>query len=215
LETPVNSNLGNGTETGRGLHHPRGLFCSAMAQLEQNIFLIGPMGSGKTSIGRVLAKELGLEFCDCDQELERQTGASVNLIFDVEGEAGFRERETQLLEKLVRGRGLLVATGGGVVMRAVNRKLLREGGLVVWLKTSVDQQLTRLSHDKTRPLLQAPDRRARLRQLARERDPLYQSIADIEFTSPDRHFKQAAHALLRKIQDFQNAPTQASADAKR
>ena len=104
------------------------------------------MGSGKTTIGRLVAQELGLEFRDCDQELEKMTGASVNLIFDVEGEAGFRERESQLLAQLSTEKGILVATGGGVVKHAENRKILRRSGLVVWLKVSVDQQLSRLSH---------------------------------------------------------------------
>lgn len=159
------------------------------------------MGSGKTTIGRILAREFDLAFHDCDQELERQTGASVNLIFDVEGEAGFRERETALLRTLVRQQGVLVATGGGAVTRKINRDLLRENGFIVWLKTSVDQQLARLSHDKSRPLLQTPDRRARLERLAAERNPLYQDLADLEFDSPDRHYKQAARELIRQLQE--------------
>ena len=106
-----------------------------------NVYLIGPMGSGKTTIGQRVARQLGLEFLDCDQELEAQTGASVSLIFDVEGEEGFRERETRMLEKLTARRGVLVATGGGVVLRPENRDLLRRSGLVVYLRTSVAQQL--------------------------------------------------------------------------
>lgn len=162
------------------------------------------MGSGKTTIGRILAREFGLTFHDCDHELERQTGASVNLIFDVEGEKGFRERETALLRQLVRQQGVLVATGGGAVTRKTNRQLLRENGLVVWLKTSVDQQLARLSHDKSRPLLQTPDRRARLERLAAERNPLYQDLADFEFDSPDRHYKLAARELIRQLHEYRD-----------
>jgi shikimate kinase len=182
---------------------------------KQNIFLVGPMGSGKTTIGKVVAREFGLEFYDSDQELERLTGASVNLIFDVEGEAGFRERETRLLRDLTRKQGVLIATGGGAVTTAENRRLLRQGGLVVWLKTSVAQQLKRLSHDNARPLLQAPDRKARLEALAQQRNPHYHSVADLEFTSPEHHSKLAAQALIRSIQEFREAHDEESAHAKR
>jgi len=170
-----------------------------MPEDRQNVFLVGPMGSGKTTIGRQLAQELGLVFHDCDQELEKATGASVSLIFDVEGEAGFRERETRLLRELAGRRGVLVATGGGVVTREENRRLLRSSGLVVWLKATVEQQLVRLGHDKSRPLLQTPDRRARLKRLAAERDPLYGQVADLEFPSQDRGSKSAARALSQII----------------
>ena len=138
-----------------------------MSKVKQNIFLIGPMGSGKTTIGKQLAKMLGLEFYDCDHELERLTGASVNLIFDVEGEAGFRLRERQMLNRLSKKSGVLIATGGGVVCEEENRRVLRSRGFVVYLKTGVEEQLKRLSKDKTRPLLQAEDRAQRLKSLAR------------------------------------------------
>jgi shikimate kinase len=157
------------------------------------------MGSGKTTIGRLVAGELGLEFRDCDHELEEITGASVNLIFDVEGEQGFRERERQVLARLAQEKGVLVATGGGVVKQIENRMVLRRSGLVVWLKTSVDQQMSRLSQDKSRPLLQTRNRFSRLHKLAGERDPLYQEIADLEFVSPNRSSKVAARALCQLI----------------
>jgi shikimate kinase len=164
-----------------------------------NVYLIGPMGSGKTTIGQRVARKLGLEFLDCDQELEAQTGASVNLIFDVEGEAGFRAREARMLEKLTARSGVLVATGGGVVLRRRNRELLRKSGLVVYLRTTVEQQLRRLGRDRTRPLLQTPDRRERLARLAEERDPLYEDLADIEFPSRDGSPDAAARALAELI----------------
>jgi shikimate kinase len=185
-----------------------------MRRADQNIILVGPMGSGKTTIGRLVAREFGLAFHDSDQELERLTGASVNLIFDVEGEAGFRERETAMLRRLVRKRGVLVATGGGVITRDANRRLLRGNGLVVWLKTTVEQQLQRLSHDKSRPLLQAPDRRARLELLARERNPLYRRVANLEFNSPDRHYKAAAGTLIRDIRAYRDADACEIADVQ-
>ena len=164
-----------------------------------NVYLIGPMGSGKTTIGQRLAEDLGLEFLDCDQELETQTGASVSLIFDVEGEEGFRERETRMLEQVTARKGVLVATGGGAVLRERNRKLLRNSGLVVYLSTSVAQQLRRLSRDRTRPLLQTEDRREKLARLAEQRNPLYEKLADIEFPSQNRSLDASARALAELI----------------
>lgn len=172
-----------------------------MKRDRQNIFLVGPMGSGKTTIGKMVAAELGLEFHDCDQDLEKTTGASVNLIFDVEGEAGFRERETQLLSDLSELQGVLVATGGGVVTREENRKILCRSGLVIWLRTSIAQQIERLSHDKSRPLLQTPDREETLNKLALDRDPLYREVADIVFDSPNRNSRYAASALCKQIEN--------------
>jgi shikimate kinase len=164
-----------------------------------NVYLIGPMGSGKTTIGQRVAKRLGLEFFDCDHELEAQTGASVSLIFDVEGEAGFRERETRMLDQLTRRKGVLVATGGGVVLRKKNREMLRRSGLVVYLSTSVAQQLRRLNRDRTRPLLQTSDRKERLAQLAAQRNPLYEEVADIVFPSQSRSLDTTAKALCDLI----------------
>jgi shikimate kinase len=172
-----------------------------MHESMQNVFLVGPMGSGKTTIGRQVARELGLEFHDCDQELEEATGASVTLIFDIEGESGFRKRESRLLRQLAKRRGVLVATGGGVVTREENRKVLRRSGVVVWLQASVDQQLSRLSHDKTRPLLQTQDRKAMLLRLASERDPLYAMVADLVYASGNQSAKAAAGALGRLIRE--------------
>lgn len=144
------------------------------------------MGSGKTTIGQRVAQLLGLDFLDCDHELELRTGASVSLIFDVEGEAGFRDRETRMLEELTARPGVLLATGGGVVLRERNRKLLRRTGLVVYLRTSVAQQLKRLSRDRARPLIQTGDRHERLSRLAEQRNALYEDLADIDFPSRDR-----------------------------
>lgn len=170
-----------------------------------NVYLIGPMGSGKTTIGQRVAAQLGLKFLDCDQELEAQTGASVNLIFDVEGEAGFRARETRMLRKLTARRGVLIATGGGVVLRRRNREMLRNSGLVVYLRTTVAQQLRRLGRDKTRPLLQTPDRKERLQRLADERNPLYEAMADINFPSRNRSPDAAARALAELIRTHRAA----------
>ena len=182
--------------------------------LASNVYLIGPMGSGKTTIGQRVAQLLGLEFLDCDHELEAQTGASVNLIFDVEGEEGFRERETRMLEKLTAQRGVLVATGGGVVLRERNRDLLRRNGLVVYLRTSVAQQLKRLSHDHSRPLIQSGDRRERLTRLAEQRNALYEALADIEFPSqssgPDLTARKLADLIRERWSQTAPEPTRPS-----
>ena len=170
-----------------------------MKKLNQNIFLIGPMGSGKTTIGKQLAKTFGLEFYDCDHELERLTGASVSLIFDLEGEAGFRLRESQVLEQLTAKKGVLIATGGGTVCTGENRRLLRSRGLVVYLKTSINNQLTRLSKDKSRPLLQAKDRTQRLQELAEVRNPLYDATADLVFSTRNSSVYQTAKTLASTI----------------
>jgi len=170
-----------------------------MQMPDQNIFLIGPMGSGKTTIGKQLAKMFNLRFFDCDQELERLTGASVSLIFDLEGEAGFRIRESQLLETLTDRKGVLVATGGGAVCKEQNRRLLRSRGLVVYLKTSIENQLKRLDKDKSRPLLQADDKAQRLRDLAEVRNPLYEATADVVFNTRNSSVYATARALHAAI----------------
>ena len=170
-----------------------------------NVYLIGPMGSGKTTIGQRLAKKLGLEFLDSDHELEAQTGASVSLIFDVEGEKGFRDRETRMLEDLTGRRGVLVATGGGAVMRKENRNLLGSSGLVIYLRTSVAQQLQRLRRDRSRPLLQTSDRKEKLTRLAEERNPLYEELADIVFPAQNRALDHVARELAEVVLSHWNA----------
>ena len=170
-----------------------------------NVYLIGPMGSGKTTIGQRLARKLGLEFLDSDHELEAQTGASVSLIFDVEGEKGFRDRETRMLEDLTGRRGVLVATGGGAVMRKENRNLLGSSGLVIYLRTSVAQQLQRLRRDRSRPLLQTSDRKEKLTRLAEERNPLYEELADIVFPAQNRALDNVAGELADIVRSHWNA----------
>lgn len=160
-----------------------------------NLVLVGPMGAGKTSIGKRLAARLGLLFVDCDHRLEEVTGAAVPLIFECEGEAGFRARESALIADLMRGDGQLVATGGGAVLAEANRKLLRERGFVVYLQVSVDQQVERLARDRSRPLLAVGDKRARLEALARERGPIYRDIADLAFDADGLAVAIAAEQL--------------------
>ncbi len=160
-----------------------------------NLVLIGPMGAGKTSIGRRLAERFGLPFADADREIEAHTGASVATIFDCEGEAGFRARERALLAELLSGTGHVIATGGGAVLDPGNRQLLRERGFVVHLHVEVPAQLARLARDRTRPLLQREDREAVLQRLAAERAPLYAEIADLRYDTSDQGCAEAASAL--------------------
>jgi shikimate kinase len=164
-----------------------------------NLILIGPMGAGKSSIGRRLAQRLGLAFVDADQAIEAATGASVRTIFEMEGEAGFRERESLVLQELCAGHGRLIATGGGAVLREHNRELLRRAGFVVWLRTPVERQLERLGNDRSRPLLQTADRAQRLRQLAADRDPLYAATCDLVFDSDQRRVGIAVERLVQQL----------------
>ncbi|HEU0276650.1 MAG TPA: shikimate kinase [Rhodanobacteraceae bacterium] len=150
-----------------------------------NLFLIGPMGAGKSTLGRRLARHFGLPCVDLDATIEARTGATITTIFEVEGEAGFRARESKLLAELAARDGIVLATGGGAVLADANRALLTARGFVVWLETSVTQQLRRLARDHQRPLLDAPDRRGRLEQLARERDPIYRALADLVVPNAD------------------------------
>lgn len=144
-----------------------------------NLFLIGPTGAGKTSIGRQLAARYGMPFIDLDQEIERSTGVSVSTIFDIEGEAGFRRRERALLEECSDRRGVLLASGAGVVLDPSNRRCLAERGYVVWLQATVSVQMQRLALDTSRPLLADTDRHRKLEAMAATRTALYEEIADL------------------------------------
>jgi shikimate kinase len=148
-----------------------------------NLFFIGPMGAGKTTVGRHVAELLGMPFHDLDHEIELRTGAAVSLVFDLEGEAGFRKRETAALAELAACSGIVLSTGGGAVLAEANRRALAGRGFVIWLDAAIDAQLARLARDRQRPLLNAPDRRARLEQLARERNPIYAELADLRIAS--------------------------------
>ena len=172
-----------------------------------NLFFIGPMGAGKTTIGRRVADLLSLPFFDLDHEIEEHSGAAIALMFDVEGEAGFRHRESLVLAEFAARSGIVLSTGGGAVLAEENRRLLRERGFVVYLETTVDEQLARLARDRKRPLLTAPDRRVRLEQLAAERGPLYRELADL--TLPAGHSgstqAQAQRLVAQLAQGWQRA----------
>jgi len=161
-----------------------------------NIYLIGMMGAGKTTIGRHLARRLKRRFLDADHEIEARTGVSIPVIFEIEGEAGFRRRESQVIQDLSREKELVLATGGGVVMDPENRRCLACSGIVVYLCVPPDVLWERTRHDKGRPLLQVGDPRGRIEQLHAQRDPLYREIADIVIVGG----RQAPSALVKKLE---------------
>ncbi|WP_246232412.1 shikimate kinase [Usitatibacter rugosus] len=144
-----------------------------------NIFLVGMMGAGKTTIGRALARKLGLVFADADKELVTRTGVAVATIFEIEGEAGFRKRESTLLVELAAGENAVIATGGGVVLDPENRKVMRERGTVVYLRARLESLWERTRHDTSRPLLATPDPKATLATLLEQREPLYMECAHL------------------------------------
>jgi shikimate kinase len=172
------------------------------------LFLVGPMGAGKSTIGRRLAKLYGLPFIDLDTLIEQRTGASIPLIFEHEGEAGFRRREAELLAECAEAPDpLVLATGGGAVLAPANRALLRTRGFVVHLAIGVDHQLARLARDTRRPLLATPDRRQRLEALAAERTPLYREIADFTFEAGPLNPGAAARRIVSLLDHhWQRAP---------
>lgn len=157
-----------------------------------NLMLVGMMGSGKTTIGRALAMHLGKVFVDSDEEIQQRTGVTITHIFDIEGEAGFRQREAAAIRDLVGRDNLVLATGGGAVLAEQNRTMLKQNGIVIYLKASVHDLWQRTRHDRSRPLLQAVDPRAKLTELHHQRDPLYQEVADIVVQTG----RQSAHALM-------------------
>lgn len=156
------------------------------------------MGVGKTTIGRHLARQLDREFIDLDIEIEASCGADISWVFDVEGEVGFRDRETQALEKISSRSGVVLATGGGVVLREQNRRLLKERGTVIYLKASVNQLYERTRLDKKRPLLQVGDPKAAIKKILEERSPLYQAIADLTI-SAEQKAPQAVAAHIASL----------------
>ena len=167
--------------------------------LPKRVVLVGPMGAGKSTIGRMLAKELGYRFLDSDRIIEERCGANIPWIFDVEGEDGFRQRETAMLDELSNEMGTVLATGGGAVMRAENRGLLKKNSVVIYLKTSIDQQVERTRKDRNRPLLQNDDPEGVLRRLFAIRDPLYTELADIIMFTDRKSPRLVVRQLVTRI----------------
>lgn len=172
---------------------------NATATNMTSIFLVGPMGSGKSTVGRALARKIGYRFIDSDREIEARCGVDIPTIFDYEGEAGFRDRESRVIDELTRLPGLVLATGGGSVLREENRSHLMTRGHVVLLQVDIKEQLRRVGSDSNRPLLQSDDPRARLKALMEEREPIYKSVADVGISTDSRRMYHVITRILRHL----------------
>ncbi len=170
-----------------------------MGKSEKKVFLVGLMGAGKTTIGKQLAAVLGFEFFDSDHEIESHTGATIPLIFELEGESGFRERENYIINELTKRENIVLATGGGAVLREDNRQLLSERGIVIYLSATVEQLYKRTKWDKNRPLLQTDDPKTKLLELLNARDPLYREIADITVDTGKGSIKSTVNFIKKKL----------------
>lgn len=168
-------------------------------KVPNNIFLVGPMGAGKSTVGRQLAKSLNMEFVDCDREIEERTGVNISIIFEVEGEEGFRKRERAMIEQLTERDGIVLATGGGAVLEEDNRARLRTRGFAIYLNAPIELLLERTARDKQRPLLQTDDPKAKLIALAEEREPLYQQVADMVVKTDRRTARHVVKEIVRRL----------------
>jgi 3-dehydroquinate synthase len=178
-----------------------------------NIFLVGLMGAGKTTIGRMLARKLGKRFVDSDHEIEARTGASIPWIFEIEGEASFRRREADMIRELTGQHGIVLATGGGAVLDPANRALLAERGTVVYLRAGIGSILQRTSHDRNRPLLQTPDPRRKLEELTSQREPLYREVADLVIDTGRPNVQSMVHTILEQMAALEAARTRGGPEA--
>jgi shikimate kinase len=164
-----------------------------------SLFLTGPMGAGKSTIGRQLSKQLKMAFYDSDREIETRTGVDIPLIFELEGESGFRKRERIVIDELTSLPNIVLATGGGAILDADNREHLSERGVVIYLHASINQQLARTKHDRNRPLLQTDNPRQRLQDLMHQRDPLYREIADLVIDTDGKRVMAVVNQIIRKL----------------
>jgi len=171
-----------------------------MKNVSGSFFLVGPMGAGKSTIGRQLARCLKLKFVDSDREIELRTGVDIPLIFELEGESGFRKRERKVIDELTTKPGIMLATGGGAVMDKLNRQHLAARGRVIYLHTSVEQQLQRTAHDRNRPLLQTANPKQKLQELMAVRDPLYREIADWVIETDGCRVRDVVQQIIHKIE---------------
>jgi shikimate kinase len=166
---------------------------------KRNIYLIGPMGTGKTAVGKQLGRLLAVPFIDSDAELERLAGVDIPYVFEQEGEVGFRQREREVLTQLCQREPIVLATGGGAILAAENRRLLHETGVVVFLQTSIAQQLQRVGSGRGRPLLKGVDLPQRLAELRAARDPLYREVADITLDTDNRRVGKVAETIITEL----------------
>ena len=170
----------------------------------RNIVLVGPMGSGKTTVGRRLAHELNQDFFDTDHEIIAKTGVTIDHIFDIEGEEGFRERESKILENLCQMSNIILATGGGIVILPKNRKILKNAGLVVYLSSSVDQLLRRTAKSKTRPLLEnSTDREKTITELVEARDVYYREVAHVVVDTTGKRLHEIINIIIRETENVE------------
>ncbi|QEP43079.1 shikimate kinase AroK [Ectothiorhodospiraceae bacterium BW-2] len=167
--------------------------------MQQNIFLVGPMGAGKSTIGRQLAYTLNVPFRDCDHEIINRTGASIPLIFELEGEEGFRRRESEMLDELTQLSEVVMATGGGAVLKEQNRQLLRSRGVVIYLYASQEQLYQRTCRDRNRPLLQTDNPRQKIAELLEQRDPLYRQVADLIVHTEERSVRSVVKEVVARL----------------
>jgi shikimate kinase len=172
--------------------------------MKMNIFLIGPMGVGKTTIGHHISETLEMTFLDSDLEIEKHTGVSIPLIFEYEGEGGFRKRERAMIAELTAQNNIVLSTGGGVVLNADNRKHLQSRGHVIYLTATVDDLLERTAHSHNRPLLQTENPRQRLETLIEQRHPLYTEVADVIFDTSNRSIRQVVKMVLEHLQQIKS-----------
>jgi shikimate kinase len=179
-------------------------------RIRGNIFLVGLMGAGKTSVGRRLARRLGKTFYDSDEEIERATGVKISVIFEIEGEAGFRAREAKMLAELVAQSDIVLATGGGAVLSADNRRLLTENGVVIYLRAVAADLWQRTRHDRNRPLLKTDQPLAKLEQLFAKRDPLYRSVADIIVDTGSQSLGSLVERVEQQLIEHQSAAAEST-----
>ncbi|CAL4324247.1 shikimate kinase AroK [Buchnera aphidicola] len=166
----------------------------------KNLFLIGPMGAGKSTIGRYLSKNLKMKFYDSDREIEKRTGADINWVFDIEGEEGFRKRESKIISELTNKRGIVLATGGGTVLSSKNREYLSSRGIVIYLNITIKKQLARTRNDKNRPLLQMKGSlQSTLERLGEERNHLYRKISDIIINADNYSAQTIVQNIIKSL----------------
>lgn len=175
-----------------------------MNQKHASIYLVGMMGSGKSTIGKVLARAMDMPFIDLDHQIEAKCGVKIPVIFEIEGEEGFRKREAQVLEEVTEQEGIVMATGGGAILQPDNRALLRQRGIVVYLKASVDELYRRTCRDRNRPLLATQDPKGRLRELLTQREALYDEVADIVMETSSSTVTAVAQKLIERINQYRD-----------